>query len=43
MGECVRWPPADRAEMNMHTCWRRGGENFRGGGVPRAGGSGLSS
>ncbi|XP_032573942.1 LOW QUALITY PROTEIN: uncharacterized protein LOC116800994, partial [Drosophila sechellia] len=43
MGECVRWPPADRPEMNMHTCRRRGGENFRGGGVQAAGGSGLSS
>ncbi|KQS44222.1 LOW QUALITY PROTEIN: uncharacterized protein Dere_GG26980 [Drosophila erecta] len=43
MGECVRWPPADRAEMNMHTGRRRGGENWGGGGVPGAGGSGLSS
>nr|XP_036670497.1 uncharacterized protein LOC108011770 [Drosophila suzukii] len=40
MGECVRWPPAGRAEMNMRTSC---GGAKKLGGVPGGGGSGLSS
>ncbi|XP_016989915.2 LOW QUALITY PROTEIN: uncharacterized protein LOC108052099, partial [Drosophila rhopaloa] len=42
MGECVRWPPAGQAKMNMHTRRRRVGKNGEEIGSGE-GGLGLSS